>query len=197
MTADHQVRASIPRGRGPMPPGWAEAIAPDTLATRVSELALDLTDVYHDRLPVMIGVLTGSFPFLADLVRAMEVPLEVDFLALNRFGGTGKAEVRMTPTTPLTDRAVVVVEDIVDTGLTLTFLREYLLAAGASSVDAVTLLDRPARRIVDVPLEFRGFSVGNDFLVGYGLDYQGMFRNLDGLWAVDPAALGPMFQTVR
>jgi len=180
-----------------MPPGWAEAIAPDTLATRVSELALDLTDVYHDRLPVMIGVLTGSFPFLADLVRAMEVPLEVDFLALNRFGGTGKAEVRMTPTTPLTDRAVVVVEDIVDTGLTLTFLREYLLAAGASSVDAVTLLDRPARRIVDVPLEFRGFSVGNDFLVGYGLDYQGMFRNLDGLWAVDPAALGPMFQTVR
>lgn len=194
MTADDQVRASIPSGRGPMPAGWVEAIAPQAIATRVDQLALELADLYRDRRPVMIGVLTGSFPFLADLVRVMQIPLEVDFLALNRFGGGGKAEVRMVPATSLVRRAVVVVEDIVDTGLTLSFLREYLLAAGASSVDTVTLLDRPARRIVDVPLEFRGFAVGNDFLVGYGLDFQGMFRNLDGLWAVDPAALGPMFQ---
>jgi hypoxanthine phosphoribosyltransferase len=122
---------------------------------------------------------------MSDLVRAMpEVELEVDFLALNRFGEGGRIRIASDTATPLTGRDVLLVEDIVDTGLSLTVLRKMLLGRDPTSVATVTLIDKVTRRLVDVPLEYRGFEVGDEYLVGYGLDHRGRGRNVPGIWAV-------------
>jgi hypoxanthine phosphoribosyltransferase len=122
--------------------------------------------------------------FSADLIRSVSLPGEIDFLALNRFGESGRISVSMDTSGPLFDRDVIIVEDIVDTGLTLKVLRQMVLDRGARSVATVGLLDKARRRVTDVPIEYRGFEVGDEFIVGYGLDWEGLYRNLPSMWAI-------------
>lgn len=147
-------------------------------------------DGAHPEGMVLVAVLKGSVPFLADLVRQLRVPCEVDFLALSAYAPeSGRVKLVKDLDLDVTGRDVVLVEDIVDTGLTLTWLRAELARRGTRSVSACTLFDRAVRRLLPVPLEHVGFEVGEEYLLGYGLDYAGRYRNLDRVVAADPAAL--------
>lgn len=161
-----------------------EVVPATEIAARVAELGEALSSDYADRPPMLVAVLVGSLPFLADLVRAVTVPLEVDFLGLSRFGEGGRIRIALDTDQPISGRDVVIIEDIVDTGLTLTVLRKMLEDRGAASVATVALVDKVRRRLVEVPIEYRGFEVGDEYLVGYGLDWKGRYRNLRSLWAV-------------
>lgn len=177
---------------------YAEVITAEALASRARELGAQLTKDYRAKEPVLVGVLHGSLPFLSDLVRHVATPLEVDFLALSRFGEGGRVRIAMDTEISLQGRHVVLVEDIVDTGLTLSYVRRLLEARDVASLATATLIDKAPRRIVEVPLEYRGFEVGDEFLLGYGLDWEGKYRNLRSIWVVldlatlqnDSASLG-------
>jgi hypoxanthine phosphoribosyltransferase len=161
-----------------------EAIPEAEIQSRVAELGSAITVDYTGREPLFVVVMTGSVPFAADLVRHVDVPSEVDFLVLNRFGEGGRIRIAMDMWTPVTDRDIVIVEDITDTGLTLSVLRRTFLDRGASSVATASLIDKTRRRVTEVPIEYRGFEVGDEYLVGYGMDWQGYYRNLRSIWAV-------------
>ena len=167
-----------------MKPAFVEVVDEATIRTRVAQLGSEISRDYRNEDPVVIGVLKGSVPFLADLTRHLSPHLETDFLALTRFGRDGRVGIAMDISIPVTDRSVLIVEDIVDTGLTLTTLRKMLVAKGAADVRTVALIDKTTRRIVDVPVEYRGFEVGDEFLLGYGLDWEGRYRNVRSFWAV-------------
>ena len=177
---------------------FVEVIDVDALQQRGAELGREITDSLTEEDPVVIGVLKGSVPFLTDLSKHLPLTIEMDFLNLTRFGREGRVSVAMDLSVPIEGRSVLIVEDIVDTGLTLATLRKMLTARGASSVSTVALLDKATRRIVDVPVEHRGFEVGDEFLLGYGMDWQGRYRNVPSIWAVmdlsvltsDPDAFG-------
>jgi hypoxanthine phosphoribosyltransferase len=165
------------------------------LRDRIAELGAEISEHYGPgEPPLMVGVLKGSSIFLADLARAIDLAAEVDFMSISAYeeGGVGRGVVRIIKDLEgsIEGRDVLIVEDIVDTGLTLNYLRRALSSRGPASLRTVALLDKVARRIVPVPLEWRGFEVPDVFLLGYGLDYQGIYRNLDHLVAVpDIAAL--------
>lgn len=178
------------------------------LASRVGELGTELSRDFGDAPspPVFVGLLKGSTLFLADLVRAVRLDVAVDFMSISSYGEPGPQSgvVRIVKDLEqdLSGRDVVIVEDIVDTGLTLNYLRQTLSQRGPRSLSAVTLLDRTARRIVPVELEHRGFEIPDVFVVGYGLDFQGRYRNVPEILAVrdvarlanDPLLLvGPLF----
>jgi len=162
----------------------SEVIPEGEVKSRVAELGEAITNDYDGRDPLFLVILVGSVPFGADLVRAVPMHVEVDFLGLNRFGEGGRIGVTLDTSTPLFDRNVIIVEDIIDTGLTLTTLRKMIMDRGAASVATAALLDKARRRLTDVPIEYRGFEVGDEFLVGYGLDWHGLYRNLRSIWAV-------------
>jgi hypoxanthine phosphoribosyltransferase len=163
---------------------FVEVIDQLALQTRVAELGREITRTLPEGDPVVVGVLKGSVPFLTDLTRHLPLTVEIDFLNLTRFGREGRVSIAMDLSVSVEGRAVLIVEDIVDTGLTLATLRKMLLARGASSVTTVALLDKSTRRIVDVPVEHRGFEVGDEFLLGYGMDWHGRYRNVPSIWAV-------------
>ena len=163
---------------------FVEVVPAAALQVRAGQLGAELGAAYEDTVPVFVGVLKGCVPFMADLDRAYPGDLEVDFLSLTRFGNDGRVGIAMDIATPLKGRDVVIVEDIVDTGLTLTTLRRVLETRDPASISTVALLDKAPRRIVDVPVEYRGFEVGDEFLLGYGLDWNGWYRNVPSLWAV-------------
>ena len=161
-----------------------EVITASDLSDRVTELGGAISEDYRDRRPVLVAMLVGALPFLADLVRGISVPVDVDFLSLSRFGEGGRLRVVLDTSENLAGRDVIIVEDIVDTGLSLTVLRRMVADRGAASVATVALLDKVPRRVVEVPIEYRGFEVGDEYLIGYGLDHDGWFRNLPSIWAV-------------
>lgn len=161
-----------------------EVVSAGDIEARVGELGQAIAADYSERNPLLVAVLVGSLPFLADLARAITVPMEVDFLGLSRFGEGGRIRIALDTAESVEGRHVIIVEDIVDTGLTLTVLRRMLEDRGAASVATVTLVDKIRRRLVEVPIEYRGFEVGDEYLVGYGLDWRGRYRNLRSLWAV-------------
>ncbi|MGB5434220.1 MAG: hypoxanthine phosphoribosyltransferase [Acidimicrobiia bacterium] len=163
---------------------FVEVIDRETLQSRVAELGREITGTMVEDDPVVVGVLKGSVPFLTDLTRHLPLTVEIDFLNLTRFGREGRVSIAMDLSVSVEGRAVLIVEDIVDTGLTLATLRKMLVARGASSVTTVALLDKSTRRIVDGPVEHRGFDVGDEFLLGYGMDWQGRYRNVPSIWAV-------------
>lgn len=163
---------------------YLEVVDRDTIQQRVAELGQAITADYAGLNPVIVGVLKGCVPFLADLIRSIDVPHEVDFLLLTRFGEKGRVSVAMDTAISLEGRHVILVEGIVDTGLTLSTLLRSLSVRDVAEVKTVTLLDKVPRRIVDVPVDYRGFEVGDEFLLGYGLDWQGRYRNLPSLWAI-------------
>jgi hypoxanthine phosphoribosyltransferase len=155
---------------------------------RVAELGAELRADYQGVEPILVSVLRGGVVFLADLVRSAAMPCLVDFMAISRFDAsedTGVVRIEKDLDLNLSDAHVLVVEDIVDTGLTLTYLLRVLAARGPVSLRVCTLLDRRARRIVDVPLSYVGFEVPDVFLVGYGLDLDERERGRRELLAVD------------
>jgi hypoxanthine phosphoribosyltransferase len=161
----------------------------DGIQQVVKRLADELSARYDDGL-VLVAVLRGSVPFLADLVRAMSIRTTVDFVALSPYApGTGRVRLVMDAATSVEGRDVVIVEDIVDTGLTAAFLLSELGRRNSKSVSLCTLVDRPARRIVPVDLDFVGLEVEDHFVIGYGLDFDGRYRNLQVLATADPTTL--------
>jgi hypoxanthine phosphoribosyltransferase len=161
-----------------------EAISSDEIRSRVEELGSAIATDYAGRDPLFVVLMVGAVTFAADLVRSVDIRCEVDFLALNRFGESGRINIAMDLATPVTDRNVIIVEDIIDTGLSLSALRKMMEDRGASSVSTAALTDKTRRRVTQVPIEYRGFEVGDEYLIGYGLDWQGLYRNLRSLWAV-------------
>lgn len=154
--------------------------------SRIQELAQEINAHYkhqNSQHLVVVGLLRGSFMFMADLVRLIEMPLEVDFMTASSYGsGTESSrDVKILKDLDgeVSGKDVLLVEDIIDTGFTLNKVRELLILKGAKSVSICTLLDKPSRREVDVPVEWIGFSIPDEFVVGYGIDYAQRYRNLD------------------
>lgn len=160
----------------------------EVIASRISALGDRLTADYVGREPVFVSVLKGSTIFLADLVRAVRLPLAVDHIALSRFGDAaesqGRVRILKDLDAPIEGRDVVLVEDIVDTGLTLTYLLADLWSRGPRTLEVCTLLDKSARRIVPVDVRYIGFDCPDAFVVGYGLDLDERWRNLRSIVAV-------------
>ncbi len=154
-----------------------------TLQARIAELGAAITKDFKGKGElVVIAVLKGSFPFLADLVRQIDLPISVDFLGLSSYGHSfetsGVVRVTQDLTQPIKDKHVLVVEDIVDTGLTMKYLLANLATRMPASVSVATLLHKPSRTLVEVPLNYIGFEIEDKFVVGYGLDYKNFLRNL-------------------
>jgi hypoxanthine phosphoribosyltransferase len=152
------------------------------IAAAVSRLATEISRDYRDKHPLLIGVLKGAFIFLSDLIRHLDFPLEVDFIRLSSYGKdrqtSGKIKVMQKLSTPIKDRNLLVIEDIVDTGLTTAFLLDYLRRENPASLKLCALTDKPSRRQVPVTIDYRGLTVPGKFLIGYGLDCDEKWRNL-------------------
>lgn len=179
-----------------------------SLRTRIQELATELDEAFDGSSePLFVSILKGSTLFMADLVRAMETSVAVDFLSISSYAGGRGGVVRIVKDLDqsVEARDVVIVEDIVDTGLTLNYLRQTLTQRGATSLRTVSLLDKAVRRIIPVSVEMVGFEIPDVFVVGYGLDFQGLYRNVPDILAVrdiarlanDPAALVGSLFSVR
>lgn len=165
-------------------------VPPQVLTARVAELGQEVTGAYAGTHPLLVTVLRGGVFFLADLVREVRLPLDVDFLALSRYDAGRRARIVKDLDTDIEGRHVLLVEDVIDTGLTLAFLLRVLAVRDPASLRICTLLDRSVRRIAELPLDFVGFEVGDEFLVGYGLDLDGHLRNIPAILSVrDRAAL--------
>jgi hypoxanthine phosphoribosyltransferase len=156
---------------------------------RVSELGEELTELYNGKSPILVTLLKGGFIFLADLTRALRIPHEVDFMIVRSYEGqrsSGTVQIIQDLKSNIEGRHVVLVEDIVDTGLTLTYIREHLMLRKPASLKICTLLDKSSARTVDVPLDLVGFPIADEFVVGYGLDYNQLYRNLPYIAILDP-----------
>jgi len=154
----------------------------EVLQKRVQELGQHLSQLYEGQHPGVLGLLKGVVPFYADLVRAMSIDIEMQFMQVSSYGSgmssSGKLNIRQDLTASLEHRPVLLVDDIMDTGLTLFEIKEYVLKRGAREVKICTLLDKPSRRQFPLHPDFIGFEIPDHFVVGYGLDYQERFRNL-------------------
>jgi hypoxanthine phosphoribosyltransferase len=169
-------------------------LAPGELSERVDQIGALISQDYRDRTPLLVGVLKGVFPFLADLTRAIFIPHTVDFLAICPFaqrGDCGSVRILKDLEEPAEGRHILVVEDIVDTGLTLHYLLRWLAARNPASLSVCTLLDRPRRRLVNLPVAYRGFKIPDQFIVGYGLDYQELYRELPYIGVLRPEVYLP------
>ena len=166
-------------------------VTEEELKTRVAELGDALYKKYEGRRPLFLGVLKGSFIFMADLVRASQLMCDVEFIAVSSYqNGTvssGRVQITHDLQQDITGRELVIVEDILDSGNTLAFLKNYLMAKGDKSISIVTLLDKPARREKAVEADLAGFVVPDEFVVGYGLDYAQLYRNLPYIGVLKPA----------
>ena len=156
---------------------------------RVKELGKMISAAYRGKDLVLVGILKGSFVFMADLVRNIEIPHSLDFLAISSYegvgGSPGAVKILKDLDESITGKNVVIVEDIIDTGLTLGYLIRHLEARNPESIKICTLLDRSIRRIVPLPISFTGFDIPDVFVVGYGMDYRQLYRNLPSLHICD------------
>ncbi|MHB8835428.1 MAG: hypoxanthine phosphoribosyltransferase [Candidatus Methylomirabilia bacterium] len=162
-------------------------ISEDDLQRRVRELGAEISRDYAGRTPILISVLKGSFIFLADLARAISIPVNLDFMAITRYGAGergGVVRIEKDLDLAVSGREVLFVEDIVDTGLTLGYLVRNLQAREPAGLAVCTLLDRRVRRLANLPIRYTGFEVPDRFLVGYGLDHRENYRNLPFLGAL-------------
>ena len=154
----------------------------EQLAKRIKELAAQLDKDYAGKTPLMVAILKGSVMFFTDLIREMTLPLEIDFMSISSYGSGVKSsgEVKMIKDldNKIEGKDVIIVEDIVDSGYTMKYLTHLLEARNPSSIKICALLDKPSRRETDVAVDYKGFEVSNEFVVGYGLDYAARYRNI-------------------
>ncbi len=164
-------------------------ISRDEIAKAVNRLACEIKRDYQGKQPLLIGVLKGSFVFMADLIRQLDLPLELDFIRLSSYGAargsSGKVRIVQGVKTRIKGRDVLVIEDIVDTGITTSFLFDYLRKRKPASLKLCALTDKPSRRRVPVSIDYLGLSLPNKFVVGYGLDFDQRFRNLPDIYALE------------
>lgn len=156
-------------------------ISEEQIQRRVRELALKISKDYEKKDLVVLGILKGSFMFLSDLIRYIKSPLKVDFIIASSYikdSSSGEVKIHYFPREELKGKDILLVDDIIDTGISLQFIKEKILEQKPSSLKICVLLDKKDRRIIDVAVDYIGFSVPNKFIVGYGLDYQEMFRNI-------------------
>ncbi len=157
-------------------------ITEEEIAGAVKKLANQIKDEYSEKNPLILCILKGSLVFTADIIREMDFPCEIDFMQVSSYGSgaetTGKLVIKKDISTDIRGRDVIVVEDILDTGVTLSNLLPELKARGASSVRLCVLLNKPERRTVEVKADYIGFEIENEFVIGYGLDYNEKYRNL-------------------
>ncbi len=161
-------------------------ISKEDLNLKLKEIGKKISEDYEGKDLLLIGVLKGSFIFLADLMRNIDIPVEVDFMAVSSYGSSTKSsgvvKILKDLDATIEGKDVLVIEDIIDTGLTLSYLMGNLKTRGAKTVNVCTLLDKPERRKADVPLKYKGFDIPDEFIVGYGLDYAQKYRNLDQIY---------------
>ena len=159
------------------------------LADKVAELGARISADYEDKNPLVVSVLKGSYVFMADLTRKITIPCNVDFMAVSSYGAgtktTGEVQIIKDIGSKIDGRHLIIVEDILDSGVTLSFLMKILKARGAASIRLCTLLSKPERRKVDVPIDYLGFEIPDAFVVGYGLDYAEKYRNLPYVGVVE------------
>lgn len=153
----------------------------EQLAARVEELGRQISTDYRGKTPLFVGILRGSILFYADLMKQISIDCNMDFMCLSSYSGTsstGQVRTMLDLRESIKNRHVVIVEDIVDTGLTLQYLLENLQSRGAASIEVCCLLNKPCNRKVDIHPKYVGFEVENEFVIGYGLDYNELYRNL-------------------
>jgi len=164
-------------------------VTQEEMRNRIRELSRQITADYAEKDLILVGILKGAYAFYADLARAIRLPLRVDFLVVRSYGARDKSSGKVKMVTDLTEdiagRDVLLVEDIVDSGLTVQYLIKTLAKRKPKSIKVCTLLSKPGRRQVDVPIEYVGFKIPNQYVVGYGLDYQQKYRNLPYLAVLD------------
>ena len=162
----------------------------EQIRARIQEMGDELYEEFRDRDPLFVGVLKGCFLFMADIVRACPVKSEVEFIAVSSYGNatqsSGNVQITRDLQHDITGRDLIVVEDILDSGNTLYFLKNYFLAKGAASVTVVTLLDKPERREKPIHADHVGFTAPNEFVVGYGLDFRQKYRNMRYIGVLKP-----------
>ncbi|MCI7125875.1 MAG: hypoxanthine phosphoribosyltransferase [Agathobaculum sp.] len=164
------------------------------IADKVAELGARITADYRDRNPLIVSVLKGSYVFMADLTRKIDTPSNIDFMVVSSYGKgtktTGEVQIIKDIEQPIDGRDLLIVEDILDSGITLHYLMQILMARGANSIRLCTLLSKPARRKVDVKVDYLGFEIPDEFVVGYGLDYAEKYRNLPYIGILKPSVYG-------
>ena len=165
-------------------------LSQEDIQRRVQELGDQLYDRFHDKNPMFVGVLNGCFIFMADLVRATQLKSELEFISVSSYQNgtrsTGVVQITRDLQRDITGRHIIVVEDILDSGNTLFFLKNYLLTKGAADITIVTLLDKPARQEKPIVADYAGFEVPDEFVVGYGLDYAQQYRNMPYIGVLKP-----------
>jgi len=160
----------------------------DEILRRVAELGIQITEDYRGKNPILIGVLKGAFVFLADLMRHIDLPMEVDFVRISSYKSgmeSGDIEFIMDVSTPLGGRHVILVEDILDTGITLRFICDKILSRGPASFKICTLTDKKERRQVDIKADYVGFEIEEGFIVGYGIDWGEEGRNIPEIYVIE------------
>ena len=169
-------------------------ITAEAIAERVQYLGQEISRDYEGLNPLLVGVLKGVVFFMADLLRAIQIPVEVDFMAVSSYSteARDKGVVRLVKDleVPVSGRHLLFVEDVVDTGLTLNYLLHNLRTRGPASLEVCTLFNKPRHRLIDLPLKYTGFDLPDRFIVGYGLDYRERYRNLPFVGLLSPTALG-------
>ena len=169
-------------------------VTEEELKARITEMGAELYEQFHGKNPLFLGVLKGSFVFMADLVRACQVKSDVEFIAVSSYGNatssSGAVQITHDIQQDITGRNLVIIEDILDSGNTLSFLKQYFLTKGAASVTICTLLDKPSRRAKAITADYIGFTVPDEFVVGYGLDYCQKYRNLPYIGVLKPEVYG-------
>lgn len=168
-------------------------LSEDQIRLKVAEIGKRISADYAGRELTLVSVLKGSLPFMADLMRQIELPLRIDLMEVSSYGGTstessGLVRILKDLSAPIDGRDVLLVEDIIDTGLTLNYLLRYLRGKNPKSIKVCSLLDKPARRLVEIPIDYVGFEIPDAFVVGYGLDFGEVYRNLRFVGVLRPEA---------
>jgi hypoxanthine phosphoribosyltransferase len=158
-------------------------LSEEQIQSKVAELGARISEDYPGRQLTLVSVLKGSLPFMADLMRAISIPVRIDLMEVSSYGGTstessGLVRILKDLSASIEGEDVLIVEDIIDTGLTLNYLVRYLRGKNPATLRICTLLDKPARRLVEIPVDYVGFTIPDQFVVGYGLDYGEVYRNL-------------------
>ena len=165
-------------------------ISSSEIQEKVSELGESITEDYRGERPLLVGILRGAVVVLGDLMRNIDLPCEIDFMDISSYGtgtsSSGVVRILKDLEEDITGRHVLIVEDIIDTGLTLSYIRRSLLARGPASLEICALLSKPSRRRVELDVKYLGFEVPDEFVVGYGLDFAGAYRNLPDICVLKP-----------
>ena len=165
-------------------------VTEEELKARVAEMGVELYEKFEGKNPLFLGVLKGSFVFVADLVRACQLKSDIEFIAVSSYANatssSGRVKINYDLQQDITGRHLIIMEDILDSGNTLAFLKEYFMTKGAASITIVTLLDKPSRRQKAVYPDLAGFEVPDEFVVGYGLDYAQQYRNVPYIGVLKP-----------